>query len=82
MLEEHHDLVHELPEHKESIHSLKTTDAHFKKLFDEYEEVTKEILRIEKEIDAASDERLEDLKKMRLSLKDAMLVMILKAEAA
>lgn len=82
MLEEHHDLAHELPEHKEAIHSLKTADAHFKKLFDEYEDVTKEILRIEKEIEAASDERLEDLKKTRLSLKDEMLEIILKTEAA
>ncbi|TVQ82244.1 MAG: DUF465 domain-containing protein [Micavibrio sp.] len=82
MLEEHHDLAHELPEHKEAIHILKTTDAHFRKLFDKYEEVTKEILRIEKEIEAASDERLEDLKKTRLSLKDEMAVMILKAETA
>ncbi|TNE31614.1 MAG: DUF465 domain-containing protein [Alphaproteobacteria bacterium] len=82
MLEEHHDLVHELPEHKEAIHTLKTTDAHFKKLFDEYEDVTKEILRIEKEIEAASDERLENLKKTRLALKDEMLEIIVKTEAA
>lgn len=82
MLEEHHDLVHELPEHKEAIHNLKTTDAHFKKLFDSYEDVTKEILRIEKEIEAASDVRLEDLKKNRLALKDEMVEIILKAEAA
>jgi len=82
MLEEHHDLVHELPEHKEAIHALKTADAHFKKLFDQYEEVTKEILRIEKEIEAASDERLETLKKERLVLKDEMLEIILKIEAA
>jgi len=72
MLSEHHDLAHEMPEHKDTIHNLKINDAHFARLFDEYEDINKEILRIEKEIDAASDDRLEDLKKQRLVLKDEM----------
>ena len=33
-----HDIAHEFPEHLEKIHSLKTTDAHFAKLFDEYDD--------------------------------------------
>ncbi len=72
MLTDKHDLAHEMPEFKEAIHKLKQEDGHFIKLFDQYEDVSKEILRIEKEVEAASDVRLEDLKKQRLSLMDEM----------
>ena len=79
MLTEHHSFADEHPEHKEQIHNLKGSDAHFKKLFDQYNDVNKEILRIEKEVEAASDERLEGLKKQRLKLNDEMVSMLTKA---
>jgi uncharacterized protein YdcH (DUF465 family) len=79
MLTENHDFAHEHPEKKDKIHTLKVNDAHFAKLFDEYHEVNKEILRIEKEMEAASDERMEDLKKKRLHLNDEMMAMLSKA---
>ena len=67
---EHHPLVHEFPEHREALHSLKLSDAHFARLTEEYETVDKEIVRIEDDIQAASDVTLETLKKQRLQLKD------------
>lgn len=67
---EHHDLAHEFPEYKQTIHDLKVEDAHFQKLVEAYHQYDKEIYRIEAEIEAASDERLEDLKKQRIHLKD------------
>lgn len=79
MIDDHHDLAHELPEYKENIHDLKMNDAHFSRLFKEYEDLNKEILRIEKGIEAVSDEYLEKLKKERLLLKDEMLNIITKA---
>jgi uncharacterized protein YdcH (DUF465 family) len=36
-MEKHHDILHEFPEFKEKITALKTSDAHFRKLFDEYQ---------------------------------------------
>ena len=78
MLTDHHDLAHEMPEYKDAIHTLKQEDAHFAKLFDQYDETSKEILRIEKEIEAASDVRLEELKKTRLALMDEMRDMLAK----
>lgn len=33
MLGEKHDLVHELPEYKDRIHELKTSNRHFANLF-------------------------------------------------
>ena len=67
---EHHDLAHELPEFKEKIHELKTSDAHFKKYFDMYQDVDKHICRVEDEVEVMTDSSLESLKLTRVHLKD------------
>jgi len=77
MLHEKHDLIHELPEHRDRIHDLKVSDRHFAKMFEEYHDLDHEIHRIETGIEPTSDEYLEDRKKMRLHLKDEMYKMIL-----
>lgn len=69
---EHHPLVHEFPEHRETLHRLKLTDTHFARLAAEYEDVDKEIVRIEDAVEVASDAALETLKKRRLLLKDQL----------
>jgi len=79
MLNEKHDLVHELPEHRDTIHNLKLNNNHFARLFDEYHEVDHEIHRIETGVENTSDEYLEKRKKMRLHLKDELFQMIRKA---
>jgi uncharacterized protein YdcH (DUF465 family) len=76
MLSESHDFAHEHPEHKDKIHDMKMNNNHFARLYDEYHDVNKEILRIEKEIEACSDEHLEDLKKKRLQLSDELTQML------
>ncbi len=73
---EHHDLIHEFPELKEQIHKLKTTNAHFRRLFDEYHELTTEIEKMELEIVAKSTETEEKAKKQRLHLKDELYKML------
>ena len=78
MLDDIHDLIHELPEHKERIHQLKMSDKHFAKLYDEYNELDQQILRMEEGFETPSDEYLEEMKKKRLYLKDQLLSMILK----
>lgn len=77
MFGEKHDLIHELPEHRERIHQLKVSDEHFAKLFDEYHELDHEILRMEEGIETPSDDVLEELKKKRLYLKDQLFSMII-----
>ncbi|OOP56322.1 MAG: GTP-binding protein [Candidatus Brocadia carolinensis] len=69
---EHHDLVHEFPEYREKIHTLKMTNNHFKRLFDNYHKLDREIYRVENDIEPNSDTTLEDLKKRRLALKDEL----------
>ena len=73
---EHHTLLNEFPEHKEKIHLLKINNNHFRRLFDEYGELDKEIYRIESGEEPTSDEVVEQLKKKRLHLKDELLLMI------
>ena len=76
MLHEKHDLLHELPEHRDRIHELKMSNAQFAKMFDEYHDIDHEIHRIETGIENTSDEYLEDRKKNRLYLIDEMYKMI------
>ncbi len=76
MFGEHHDLLHELPEYKDKIHELKTSNAHFAKLFDEYHEVDHEVRRIEQGVETPSDDYAEEVKKKRLALKDELFQML------
>lgn len=77
-----HPLAVDLPEHKDAIHALKATNAHFKHLLDQYQTVDEEIVRIETEVEPASDERTEQLKRRRVHLKDELTSLIIKAETA
>jgi uncharacterized protein YdcH (DUF465 family) len=71
-----HELHEEFPEAADALHTLKTSDAHFARLSDEYHTVNREIHRIETDVEPASDEVLEDLKKKRLHLKDQIAAML------
>ncbi len=76
MLGEKHDLIHEFPEHKDKIHQLKISNAHFAKLFEEYHVIEHEVRRIEEGVEISSDDYLENQKKKRLDLKDRLLEML------
>lgn len=54
------------------LHTLKLNDAHFVKLADKYHEINREVHRIEAEVEAASDDRVDALKKERLALLDTI----------
>ncbi len=77
-----HELRDEFPDAVDVLHKLKTGNAHFATLADRYHDVNREIHRIESEVEAASDERAEALKKQRLALLDEISVMVSKAVAA
>lgn len=77
-----HPLAVDMPEHKDTIHALKLANAHFRHLIDQYHTIDEEIVRIETEVEPASDERTEQLKRRRLGLKDELMSLIVKAEAA
>lgn len=67
---------------REVLTRLKTQDAHFARLADEYHEVNREVHRIEAETEAASDERTETLKKQRLALLDEITALVTQARTA
>lgn len=72
----HHDIGREFPQFRDRIHELKTGNAHFARLFDEYHQVDKEIARIEQEVAPASDDAAEELKRRRVTLKDEIFAML------
>lgn len=76
MFGEHHDLLHEFPEYKDRIHTLKATSPQFAELYQEYQAVDKEVYRIEEQIETPSDEYTENLKKRRAWLKDRLYAML------
>lgn len=76
-----HDLAHEFPEFKESIRALKTKDSHFRRMFDEYDAVIKELYRFDEGAAGISDEHAEELKKKRLELKDRLYAVLKKSAA-
>jgi uncharacterized protein YdcH (DUF465 family) len=72
---EKHDLHHELPEFNELIHELKTSDKHFRKLFDNYHIINKEIHRLESS-GVFTDSELIILRQRRLNLKDELYLIL------
>ena len=70
------ELADVFPDNADTLRELKLNDAHFARLAEQHHEVNREIHRIEAEIDAASDDRLEALKKERLHLLDEIAAML------
>jgi uncharacterized protein len=73
---EPHDLAHEFPEYRDAMQSLKSSDAQFAKMFDEYHALDLEIHLIEQGVETVSDVYAEVLKKKRMVLKDALYHML------
>ena len=75
---EHHDLHHEFPELNDKIHEMKTNNNHFRRLFDEYHELTTQVENMENEVTPVSSMTEEEAKKSRLHLKDELYAMLIK----
>ena len=71
-----HELHSEFSEDRALLHHLKLLNPHFHKIADRYHDVNRAVHRIESGVEAASDMRLEDLKKQRLALMDEIANMI------
>lgn len=65
-----HELAEDFPEHKQKIHDLKASDAHFAKLVDEYHEVNRTVHRMETRTEPVSDGVEEQIRRQRMLLKD------------
>jgi uncharacterized protein len=71
-----HELAEEFPDQTDRIHDLKTSNAHFARLADEYHEVNRAIHRAETRVEPISDEAEQDLRRKRLHLKDEIAAML------
>ncbi|MEO8407140.1 MAG: YdcH family protein [Oxalobacteraceae bacterium] len=69
---EPHPLSVEFPEFKDAIHTLKQGNAHFSKLFNEYDDADKAVNQAENGVTNLDDATLESLKKVRVTLKDQL----------
>ncbi|BCU07415.1 YdcH family protein [Allochromatium tepidum] len=76
MLGESHDLLHEFPDLEQKIAALRADDPEFARLMDEYDSLDARVRRIEELGTPVADETIEELKKQRLHLKDALYDMI------
>ena len=70
------------PEYRDLITQLKTSDAHFTRLFDQHNAVDQQILNMESRIEPATSDEIEVLKKEKLQLKDQLFAILKKAENA
>ena len=75
---EHHDLHHEFPELNDKIHEMKISNNHFRKLFDEYHHLTKEVENMENEVTPVTVLTEEEAKMRRVHLKDELYAMLIK----
>jgi len=65
-----HELHEEFPEHAEKMTALKTSDAHFIKMADEYHEINRAVHRAETNVEPTDDLHMAEMRKQRAGLKD------------
>ena len=73
---EHHDLHHEFPELNDRIHELKMNNSHFRRLFEDYHELTRDIEKMEDEVTPVATRTEEEAKLRRVHLKDELYRML------
>jgi uncharacterized protein YdcH (DUF465 family) len=71
-----HDLHHEFSADHDALHELKVDNPYFRELAAKHHDLVQQIYRVESGLEAASDARLEDLKKLRLSILDKIATLI------
>jgi uncharacterized protein YdcH (DUF465 family) len=76
-----HDLHSAFPEDGEILMEFKQESPHFQSLWQRYHDLARPIGRIEGGLDAASDDRLEEMKKQRLAILDEIAGMIAERKA-
>lgn len=62
------------PEYRDLISKLKTSDAHFAKIFDKHNDLDQEIINLENDpvASVSREQEIETLKKEKLALKDEL----------
>jgi len=71
-----HELHEEFPEHAEKITELKSSDAHFARLAEEYHEINRAVHRAETNVEPMEDLAEGEIRKKRALLKDELYRML------
>lgn len=79
---DHHPLIQDFPELRDTLHNLRAQDHHFARLCNEYEELDKRICRIEDGVEKISDEALLQFKQERVTRKDELYRLMKKSTEA
>ena len=74
-----HELIEEFPDKVDVMHRLKTEDAHFARLCDEYHDVNRAVHRAETDVEPTDDLNMATLRKTRMALKDEIAAVLSKA---
>jgi uncharacterized protein YdcH (DUF465 family) len=74
---DHHDLYTEFPEMRDAIDTMKVDSGHFSGLFARYHRLTGKVENLEEHDMPVADFTLEDMKKMRVKLKDEIYQLLL-----
>jgi uncharacterized protein len=69
---EHHELHREFPEFVDLMHVLRSSDHIFSQMFDEYHSLTNKVESLEEKDVPVDDFTIEEMKKVRVKLKDRM----------
>ncbi len=73
---ESHDLFHEFPEHQDAIRKLMLCNDNFVALMKDYDDLDRKVARIEQRVDPATDLYADELKSLRVRLKDKLYQML------
>lgn len=71
-----HELSEEFPEYADKMSALKTENAHFAKLAEEYHELNRAVHRAETNVEPVGQFAEEELRKKRAALKDEIYRML------
>lgn len=71
-----HELAEEFPEYAEKMHDLKTGNAHFAKLAEQYHEINRQVHRAETNVEPMERLAEDQLRKQRAALKDEIYAML------
>lgn len=71
-----HELHEEFPEHAERIAELKTADAHFARLMDDYHQINRAVHRAETNVEPTDELHETEMRKERARLKDELYRML------
>ena len=74
-----HELAEEFPDHAEKLHTLKTANAHFARLADDYHEINRTIHRAETLVEPMDSGHEAELRRKRVALKDEIARMLREA---